>query len=81
MLVIGGRDPSIINTPSQLPWWSNGVDPWPKGMSIFDMNTLKWTGSYSPSATYDRPAMIQQYYADKFVGIYIPLTAVPVYTS
>ncbi|KAI9715126.1 MAG: hypothetical protein M1812_006105 [Candelaria pacifica] len=62
MLVIGGIDPSLNVT--QFIGYVNMVDPWTRGMNIFNMNSLNWTGAYSPSATYDRPIIIQQYYAE-----------------
>jgi hypothetical protein len=61
MIAIGGRDPSQNGSTS---YW-NGVDPWVRGMNIFDMNSLTWTGAYNPAATYDRPTVIQQYYASQ----------------
>ena len=67
MLVIGGRDPSYNGTLTGTAW--AGVDPWTSngnhGMHIFDMSTWAWTGSYSPSASYQRPTIVQQHYASQ----------------
>jgi hypothetical protein len=60
MLVMGGRDPSQ-NASSGLAWET--VDPWTWGMMFFNMTAWAWTGSYSPNATYQRPALVQQHYA------------------
>jgi hypothetical protein len=32
-------------------------------MMFFNMTAWAWTGSYSPNATYQRPALVQQHYA------------------
>ena len=64
MLVIGGRDPSQNSSLSAAGYWDN-VDPWPRGMNIFNMNSLNWTRAYSPSTTYDRATVVQQYYANQ----------------
>jgi hypothetical protein len=60
MLIMGGRDPSYNGT-SGLAWET--VDPWTWGMMFFNMTAWAWTGSYSPNATYQRPALVQQHYA------------------
>jgi hypothetical protein len=60
MLVMGGRDPSY-NGSSGLAW--ERVDPWTWGMMFFNMTAWAWTSSYSPNATYQRPALVQQHYA------------------
>ena len=62
MLVIGGRDPSIQNSDTLYFW--DGADPWTRGMNIFDMTSLTWTADYSPTVTYERPAMVQKHYAN-----------------
>jgi len=65
MLVLGGRDPSYNGT-LKAGWTT--VDPWTSsgmhGMNIFDMTAWAWTGSYSPSATYRRPTLVQQHYTN-----------------
>ena len=67
MLVIGGRGPSYNGTLTGTSWQT--VDPWTSngnhGMHIFDMSAWAWTGSYSPNTTYQRPLVVQQYYANK----------------
>ena len=67
MLVIGGRDPAQVLPEGFL----DGVDPWTRGMNIFDMNSLNWTRAYSPNVIYERPPVIQQYHTNQYVGIYI----------
>ena len=64
MLAIGGRDPSQNGSLSAAGYWDN-VDPWTRGMNVFDMNSLTWTGEYSPNTTYDRATVVQQYYANQ----------------
>ena len=81
MLVIAGRDPSHNSSSLSPGGFLNDVDPWTRGMNVFDMNSLNKTSAYSPSVIYDRPPVIQQYYANQYVGIYISLKVVPVYTG
>ncbi|KAL2046377.1 hypothetical protein N7G274_001824 [Stereocaulon virgatum] len=64
MLVIGGHNPAPEG-------FLDGVDPWTRGMNIFDMNSLNWTGAYNPGIIYDRPPVVQQYYTNRYISVYI----------
>ena len=58
VLGIGGRDPTLTSG-----YWAT-TDPWARGMNIFDMESLSWTGTYDAGRNKYSPASaIKQYYA------------------
>ena len=63
MLVIGGRNPSVYSDTFDQYWIPH--DPWTRSMNVFDMSSLNWTGRHNAGAAYQRPAMVDRYYANK----------------
>ena len=58
VLGIGGRDPI-----SSSGYWAT-TDPWVRGINIFDMESLSWTGTYDAGRSKYTPASkVKQYYA------------------
>lgn len=67
MIIIGGVDPrSDTRWVGEADNGAEAPDPWPEGIGIFDMTTLKFKDFYEANANqYETPESIKTFYNDK----------------
>lgn len=59
--MVGGLEYSETGSSS---WWAK-KDPWPQGLGVFDLHSLKWNDRYNPDAApYKTPDVIRNWYDD-----------------
>lgn len=67
MIIVGGVDPrSDTRWVGEADMRAEARDPWPEGIGIFDMTTLKFKNFYEANAKqYETPESIKGFYNDK----------------
>ena len=69
MMTIGGINAALTGE----KMWGGG-DTTVRGIAFYDVTELAWTNTFSPRAPrYNRPAVVRNWYEEKYVGIDLAL--------